>query len=62
MIISNEMIRDKLKDFLHKKGVMQMKVADECGMSRTTLSLFLQNKREVSYRKLLALHQYMQNN
>lgn len=60
--MSNELIREQLVKFLKEKGVMQKKIAEICETSPTTINLFLQGKRSISYKKLLAIHQYIKAN
>lgn len=57
--MDNETIKNELKLFLQSKGVMQKKISEACGMSRTTVSFFINGKRNISYKNLLAIHQYI---
>lgn len=57
--MSNETVREELVKFLSEKGVKQKKIADVVGCSPQTINMFLLNKRNISYKKLIVIHSYI---
>jgi len=60
--MSNDLIRQELREYLISHGVMQIYVCDKCSINPTTLNQFILGKRNIGYKKLLTLHQYLIDN
>lgn len=59
--MSNEILRKKLNEYLYCHGIMQKHVCEICGISPTTINQFIKGKRDISYKKLMLIHQYLTN-
>ena len=59
--LSNESIRKELIEFLKKNGIKNRFIAKKIDVSDTTISLFINGKRELSTKKLQALNELIHN-
>lgn len=44
----NEEVRTELREYLEKHGVMQKFVSEKTGLSKTSISMFLNNQRNLT--------------
>ena len=61
-MVSQDEIRNELKNFLKEKGIKNKKVAEKVMLSDQTISMFLHEKRELSHRKLVLIHLFVMEN
>jgi len=58
--MSNTTIRDELKQYIKKHGIRQNYISKKCGVSTTTINLFLHGKRDLALGRLEILYFLMQ--
>lgn len=59
MEINNDFVMNELKSYLKNKGIKNKHVAEKVGLSNTSISLFLQGKRELARSKLQKIYELM---
>ena len=60
-VLSNQLIREQLSEYLRQHGVKHKHIAKHAGLSDTTICLFLQGQRELPEEKLRTIQSLIKN-